>query len=60
MLSYETNNNSFIGSYHRETKPEEQIDFSRYEKILSSFESYSEKLEKLIETTTVKHKDYKL
>lgn len=43
------NNNNTI-------KVESRLDFSKYEKLLDSFEKYSQKLEKLLEETNTEPK----
>lgn len=55
-FNYNQINSSFYNEIYEQK--EERINFSRFENILHSFESYSEKLDKLIETVD-KNKNYK-
>ena len=59
MVNYEQINTS---SYYNEVlidKREERIDFNKCQKLLDSFELYSKKLDKLIETVNTEKNNYK-
>jgi len=59
MVTYEQINTTLYYNEVLSTKKEEIIDFNKCQKILDSFESYSKKLDKLIETVNTEKNNYK-